>query len=117
MGYCKEHPDLVALCTNCKHPECPDGRCKQYRLLEKRIREDRIKKQELERMGYRGTPGMLIKVTTAIKALDDMLSDENCGTVYSPLRVTKFRDALVDARNNAFGHLIDWKHIARGMKQ
>ena len=103
MGYCKEHPDLVALCTNCKHSECPDGRCKQYRLL--------------ERMGYRGTPGMLIKVTTAIKALDDMLSDENCGTVCSPLRVTKFRDALVDAGNNAFGHLIDWKHIARGMKQ
>lgn len=115
--YCKEHPDLVELCTSCIHEECPRGRCKQYRQMAERIKKESEERQKMADAEGSGTPEVLIKITAAIKALDDLAADEEFQKVYSPLKTLRFRDALCEARNNAYGHLIDWKQIAKRMEK
>lgn len=112
--YCKEHPDLVELCTNCAHAECPNGKCKQYRQMFNRIRN--AEKQELERAkAAAGTPEVLLKITAAINIIDELLADKDCESVYSPTKLLRIRNDLDKARNAAFGSLIDWKYIAKRM--
>ena len=114
--YCKEHPDLVELCTNCVHAECPNGKCKQYRQMLNRIRE--TEKMQIERAkAAAGTPEVLLKITAAINIIDELLADKDCGNVYSTIKLQRFRGELDKARNTAFGGLIDWKHIAKRMER
>ncbi len=115
--FCREHPDLVALCTNCKHETCEHGKCKQYRALAASIRESEQRQREITETKASGTPEVLLKITAAIKILDELLADKDCSSVYSPTKIQRFRDALDGARNNAFGCLIDWKYIAKRMEQ
>lgn len=115
--FCREHPDLVALCTNCKHETCEHGKCKQYRALAASIRESEQRQREIVKAKTSGTSNVLLKITAAINVLDDLLADRNCISVYSPAKIQRFRDSLDEARSNAFGKLIDWEDIAKRMDE
>lgn len=116
MNYCKTHPDLVRLCTNCAHDDCPDGGCKQYKALEKKLQGEKRVKKQADEEALKGTPEVLVLISAAIKALDDLLADPNCGSVYSTGKLERFRNELNTARNNTYGHLVDWKYIAKRME-
>ena len=70
--FCKEHPDLVELCTSCIHEECPRGKCKQYRQMAERLKRESEERQKIADAEGSGTPEVLIKITAAIKALDEL---------------------------------------------
>ena len=114
--YCETHPDLVRLCTNCAHVTCPDGGCKQYRMLKQKVDPDRRQKKQVDEAQLVGTPEVLMKLSIAIKAIDDLMNSPDCDSVFSVLRLKKIRKELDLARNKSYGHLINWAHIARRME-
>lgn len=116
MNYCKTHPDLVRLCTNCAHPDCPDGGCKQYKELERKLSGKPRTKKTLEDAVLHGTPEVLMKISAAINALDALLADKNCDHVYSIAKLDRISNELKAARNATYGHLIDWNYIAKKME-
>ena len=116
MNYSENHPDLVRLCTNCAHEDCPDGGCKQFRLLKQKVAPDKRQKKQIDEAQLIGTPEVLLKLSNAIKALEDLMKSPDCDSVFSVLRLKKMRNELDLARNKSYGHLIDWKHIAKRME-
>ena len=116
MNYCSEHPDLVRLCTSCAHEHCPDGKCKQYRQMRTRLGLDGNGARTVGDAESAGTPEVLIKLSAAIKCLDDLAKTPDCDDVFSTFRLKKIRNELDSARSKAYGHLIDWRYIAKKME-
>lgn len=112
MNYCKTHPDLVDLCTNCGQDNCPDGGCKQYKELEQKLSGKPRRKKTLENAVMHGTSDLLLKITSVINALDELLADKNCDHVYSVVKIERLANELKAARNVTYGHLINWNDIA-----
>lgn len=115
-GWTHEHPDLIRLCTNCLHDDCPDGGCKQWRQMRARLFPEKRQSKPIKEAQAVGTPEVLIKLSNAIKAVDELMNSPDCESAISVLRLKKLRNELDLARNKSYGHLIDWKHVAKRME-
>lgn len=113
-----EHPELIALCTNCVKEDCPEGTCSDYKAIERRIRlaHSRSRYHTAEPVptesGAICTVETLRRVNRAIEAFEELLRDPACDVFLTGRGIAdKLLEQMRRQRFSRCQHLIDWNII------
>lgn len=111
------HPDIIALCTDCERDSCPSDGCGEYKTIMNRLRkEDGKDRKKQSDYSAQKTPELLRDVCAAVAALEKLGANKDCNAVYPQAKVIRLCGEIKMARFNAFDAAIDWAAVASGME-